>query len=109
MTKVKLFFSALCILLLSTAAQANPVPEKTNELRFEIADLIQNIDLGSAVDEEEVIHLNFTVNSKNEIIVLSTSHERLDERIKSELNYKAIKTKDIEQNKIFTLPVRLQS
>ena len=109
MTKFKLFFAALYILLLSTALQANPIPEKTNQLRFEIANLIQNIDLGSAMGQEEVIHLNFTVNSKNEIIVLSTSNEKLDSRIKSELNYKEIKTKDIVQNKVYTLPVRMKA
>lgn len=109
MTKFKLFFSALCILLITTVAQANPVPEKTNQLRFEIADLIQKLDFGAALDQEEVIHLNFTVNSKNEIIVLSTSNERLDRRIKLELNYKKVKTQDIEKNKIFTLPVRVKA
>jgi len=109
MNQVKLFFTALSILIVITASQANTVPDKAKELRHEIAALFDKIDFGATLDNEEVIHVNFTVNSKNEIIILSTSHESLDHKIKSELNYKTVKTKSVECNKIFTLPVRIQS
>jgi len=48
------------------------------------------------------------VNSNNEIIIISTDQKNLDSSIKSTLNYKKLKSSDMEVNVTYTLPVSLK-
>ncbi len=107
MSKIKNVIAALAILIVSTSAFANPTPESNSELRAELTKYINNIDFESVNDDDGVIHVHFTVNSKKEIIVLSTDNNQVDAQIKNVLNYKEVKSNKVETNKVYTLPVRL--
>ena len=109
MSKIKNVIAALAILIVSTSAFAFPTPESNSELRAELTKYISNIDFDSINDDDGVIHVHFTVNSKNEIIVLSTDNDQADNKIKTELNYREVKASNVETNKVYTLPVRLDA
>lgn len=109
MSNLKLIVSAFALVLFSTATYANPIPEAKNQLRTEIANYINNINFSNTDLEEDVLHVHFMLNSKNEIIVLSTDNKDLDQRIKGELNYRSVNVKGAEQNKVYTLPIRVKN
>lgn len=109
MSKLKLILSAFALVCLSTATFANPIPGAKDQLRTEIANYINNINFSTADVDDEVLYVHFMLNSKNEIIVLSTDNEDLDQKIKGELNYRAVKVKGVEQNKVYTLPIRVEA
>ena len=61
---------------------------------------IENLDEG-------MIYIDFMLNDKSEIIVLSTSNENLDLTLKSVLNYKTLKSSELDYYKKYTVPVRI--
>ena len=48
------------------------------------------------------------ISSTGEIIVLSTNSEELDEELKSKLNYKKLKSVNLESFKTYTVPVKIK-
>lgn len=76
---------------------------------FEIQELLKNTNL--LVENDELAKVFFTINSKNEIVVLyiETKLEALEDFIKNKLNYYKVKTKKIKQGKRFAVNVRLTS
>ncbi|MDF1697672.1 MAG: hypothetical protein P1U56_17635 [Saprospiraceae bacterium] len=101
-----LMLTALFALVLGTAS-ANTSPEEKTA-RKEIKTWIQKAKIFSEIKEDMTVHVTFTVNDKNEIIVTSTDQEKLDKTIKSTLNYKKLESTDIQINKTYTLPVILK-
>jgi len=101
-----ILFAALFTLVLGTAS-ANTNPE-TNTARNEIKTLIQKADFASNLKNDMTVNVTFTVNAKNEIIIISTDQENLDSSIKSTLNYKKLKSSDMKVNVTYTLPVVLK-
>jgi hypothetical protein len=109
MSKLKMYLVALAVIIASTASFANLIPEKKAELRAELSSFISKINFDTVEDEDGIFYVKFTVNSKKELIVLSTDNNQIDNRIKQELNYKELKATDVEINKVYTLPVRLDT
>ncbi len=109
MSNLKLVVTAFAFIVFSSASFANTVPNSKNELRTEIASFINNINFSDTEAESELIHVHFMLNTKNELIVLSTDNKVLDAKIKNELNYREIKAGDVEANKVYTLPIRIKA
>jgi len=87
-----ILFTALFALVLGTAtASTNP---NTNTARKEIKTLIQKSNLAE--------------NLKEDVTVNVTDQENFDNRIKSTLNYKKLKSSDMKVNMTYTLPVILK-
>jgi hypothetical protein len=74
-------------------------------MREEIMKLVSQIDVSDIQAEYDRTYVSFIVNSKNEIVVVNVSSSEFDSRIKSKLNYKTLKTEDIQKNEIYTIPV----
>lgn len=102
-----IFASAVMMAFVFSANANNLTNPKTTDVRVEIKELIKDLDLTSYVDGEKVVKINFMLNTENEIIVLSTSDRTMDKVLKSTLNYKKVNDADIEQNKVYSIPVRL--
>ena len=101
-----ILMTALFALILGTAsASTNP---ETNSARFEIKKLIEKANLTSDIKNDVTVNVTFMVNSKNEIIIMSTDKKNLDSSIKSTLNYKKLKSSDMKVNVTYTLPVILK-
>ena len=101
-----ILMTALFALILGTAsASTNP---ETNSARSEIKKLIEKANLTSDIKNDVTVNVTFMVNSKNEIIIMSTDKKNLDSSIKSTLNYKKLKSSDMKVNVTYTLPVILK-
>ena len=88
---------------------SNPKKESLKEkLRNEIVQLLDTpyIELQ---DEETLVNVEFIVNSKGEIVVLAinSDNREIDGYIKSELNYKKLKSGIVAKGKVFKMPLRI--
>lgn len=88
------------------SASNDPVPLK-NSLREEIRSHIVNINLGDVKSYDKHLKIQFMINDKNELVVLRTNNEDLDEVIKRNLNYKMIKTQDVNRNTVYSIKVNI--
>jgi hypothetical protein len=103
----KLFFAALlCAFFASVStAYANTPDTNPDEMRKEIVKLVSQIDVSDIDSDYSRTYVQFIVNSENEIVVVNVSKSEFDQRIKSKLNYKKLRTEDVKQNEIYTVPV----
>jgi hypothetical protein len=106
---LKSFLASIAFIAIVFTANANSSADPfTKDVRVEIKELIKDLNLSSILsDGENVVKINFMLNTDNEIIVLSTSDKSLDNVLKSNLNYKKIRSSELEQNKVYSIPVRL--
>ncbi|MEE9438811.1 MAG: hypothetical protein V3V14_07400 [Saprospiraceae bacterium] len=101
-----IILSALFALVFGTVS-ANTDPNLKSS-RTEIKEMIQKSTLLSNINIDKTIYINFLLNNKNEIIILSTNDPKMDKAIKSVLNYKKLVSKDMQINKTYTLPLVLK-
>ncbi|HMP30188.1 MAG TPA: hypothetical protein PKD85_11335 [Saprospiraceae bacterium] len=92
------------VLLFTTKTFANAEPSKKLDVRKEISNILSKIDL-----ESETFMLNFIVNSKGEIVVVSTSSEKNDKIVRETLNYKKVGTESVDIHTIYSVPVTIQN
>ena len=83
-------------------ASTNKEPVAINEQFYK---LLKGVEV--EVEDSKTIFIDFMVNDKSEIIVLSTSDNKLDVVLKQKLNYKILKTVDLDSFKKYTIPVRI--
>lgn len=89
-------------------ANTNPTNETSSKAIDEIREIIQKIDFDQNTMTIKKAEVYFMVNSHNEVIVIQTSSDQVDSTIKSNLNYKTLKNRDIPVNRVFTLPIRFE-
>ena len=77
-------------------------------ITVEISDLIKNIDFTHMDIKNESVKLKFMVNENHEIVVLSTNNEKLDSKLKSNLNYKKIDADNIDAYQVYIVPIKLE-
>ncbi|WP_242204319.1 hypothetical protein [Aestuariivivens insulae] len=112
MKTIKLL-SVLAILASVNLGLASTNPEHENPkgktIAVEIQQLLSKSNL--LVEEDVMAKVYFTINSKNEIVVLTVNSESLvlEEFIKSRLNYSKVKTKSVQQGKRYVIPVKLEA
>jgi hypothetical protein len=101
----KVLFALMFVSLASMAFAHGDKPTKAKgaELRAELLELIGTPPIEGSLEERIQIH--FTINAKNEIVILSTNNNQLDHYVKSRLNYKQLSTGDIIINERYTLPL----
>ena len=109
MKNVKLFILALGLFTLNlSAANLNPV-KPTDDLRFEMVDLIGSNFMDEMLQDEYDADVLFTVNANRELIVLSVDSEsaELETYLKRKLNYKKVNHKPSKHGEIYLLPVKM--
>lgn len=74
----------------------------------EIKRLLEKSSVFETIDREVKLHVTFKLNSDNEIIVLSTNDKKIASEIKAALNHQKVDSKDLVQNKKYTLPMVLK-
>ena len=98
-------FSLLLVGFLSTAAFSSSSNDFGPEsLDTQIQKFLKGMDM-DGVYLNETIHVDFMINEKSEIIVLSTDNTKLDSTLKSRLNYKVLKINDLDYLKKYTIPI----
>ena len=109
MKSLKLFTLALALFTITISA-ANPTPVKpTDELRFEIVDLIGTNYNSAMTSDEYNADVLFTVTADKELIVLSvdSNNDQLESYLKSKLNYKKVNHRPSKHGEIYLLPVKM--
>ena len=93
--------------IVSVSAFANnPVSKEPVAINQQFYKFLKGVETG--VDESTLVYIDFMVNEKGEIMVLSTNNKFLDSVLKSRLNYKTLETGDLEYFKKYTIPVRIE-
>jgi len=89
------------------ANNARPAEVIKSELRSEIIKLLGKANFQLAEKESTVVE--FTVNQKGEIIVLTvnSNNSLVDTFVKNKLNYKVITNKNVAKGKTFKMPLTL--
>ncbi len=99
---------ALAALTVSFAHGDKPKADTHEELRAEILSLIGHPKMATGETKERVT-VNFLINAKNEIVILSTTNGDYDNYLKSKLNYhKLVKSTGVI-NKQYALPLVIQN
>ena len=95
-------------LLNVTAAFSNPI-KPTDELREEIVDIIGFSFLDEYEENEYSAEVLFTVNSEQELIVLSVSSasEDAEDYLRDKLNYEKVDHTPTKYGEIYMLPVKM--
>jgi hypothetical protein len=109
MKTFKLILCACAVYLVSlTPAFSNPI-RPTDQLREEIVDIIGFGFLDNFEESEYAAEVLFTVNSDQEIIVLSVTSEseNAEEYLRNKLNYKKVGHTPGKYGEIYLLPVKI--
>lgn len=104
-TKVILLVLTIIVSSLTISAYYTYNYDNNHDLRLEVEKYLDSVQLRS--DGNQPITIHYLVNLNHEIVVLSTSTQEFENQIKNVLNYKAIKTTNVEVNKIYTLPIKI--
>jgi hypothetical protein len=105
--KFILLVSAVFLLNVVTAF-ANPI-KPTDQLREEIVDIIGFSFLDDYEESEYSAEVLFTVNSEQELIVLSVNSEsdEAEDYLRDKLNYKKVDHLPSKYGEIYLLPVKM--
>jgi len=105
--KFILLVSAVFLLNVVTAF-ANPI-KPTDQLRGEIVDIIGFSFLDDYEENEYSAEVLFTVNSEQELIVLSVNSEsdEAEDYLRDKLNYKKVDHLPSKYGEIYLLPVKM--
>lgn len=107
---MKLFKNcAVAFMLLALTSQysfSNSPDDPNADLRNAVTKLLLHPQLDTRLDES--VRISFFVTADDKLVVLKTDArtKKLDEFIKGRMNYKEIKVKDLEINRIFHMKVR---
>lgn len=109
-TKIILSFALAIIMVAPTFALNGDFdkPAKKAKALTEIQSMVQNIDFNFELVDEQKVKVHFMINTANEIVVLRTSSKDVDGVLKRTLNYKELKNRDLEVNKVYILPITFQ-
>jgi len=79
-----------------------------SDLRDEIVALL-NAPQFDLEKEEILAEVQFTLNAKNEIVVLSVDSEnvQIDTYVKNELNYRKLENSNYKKGKVYTMPLKI--
>lgn len=105
---VQSFLTVVFFALVTQYATASNLPSNIKPVGTQIQSLLKGIEYEKFVSKETKINITFFVNGQNEIIVVSTNNQNLDEILKSTLNYKKLSMNELEYNKIYTIPVLIK-
>lgn len=105
MKSVKSLLSVVCFVLMSGFVMAGDVIGAKNSESVQIKSYLNRIAFNQYISSETKLSISFFINSRHEIIVVSTSNPDLDDVVKTTLNYEKIVVKNLEYNKLYTIPV----
>lgn len=109
----KLSYVIVASMLLSTSAVLAITPD-LREPAIGLSTQISKMLADNSFSEGECnvsAQVRFTLNDDGEIVVLSveTESEQLERFVKNRLNYQKVKVSNVEEGKLYTIPVRIIS
>lgn len=93
--------------LFMTASAADTKP--TGDLKTQVSNMLNKIQFETDdIDGNMEFSVNFIINDKKEIIVLSTNDAKYDIAVKNALNYKKINLESYKMNTTYQVSVNIQ-
>ncbi|NNE26908.1 MAG: hypothetical protein HKN09_08695 [Saprospiraceae bacterium] len=101
-------FSFLLVAFLATTAFSNPNPVlNSKSVSKQFVKMLKGINLDN-IETDKTIFVDFMINDKSEVIVLSTNSNELDVALKARLNYKKLVTSEMKAYTTYTLPISIK-
>ena len=104
--------SVLSIALATTfaaSAMAAPTYDKsgnsTLSVTKDIQSIIKKLDLDYSKIDDTTIKIKFMINNNDELVVLDTGDSKLDDTIKSALNYREVNSDGLKHFSVYVVPV----
>lgn len=107
MKTFKFLFSMMLIIVGCLTANAKSTVT-INPVSQQIRTYLSRVDFEKYIEKNTKFNISFLVTHQNEIIVVSTDNVQLDEVVKQTLNYQKIDMRNMEYNKIYTIPVNFR-
>ncbi|SHJ90462.1 hypothetical protein [Maribacter aquivivus] len=109
----KLSLVVVAAMLLATGnVIANDVKGEnpTRNLSIQISEMLSENNF-SEEHNDLTAQVRFTLNADGEIVVLSvsTKFDKMESFVKSKLNYQKVNLADVEEGKVYTIPVRIEA
>tara|TARA_R110002126_G_scaffold67779_8_gene171558 strand:+ start:1971 stop:2306 length:336 start_codon:yes stop_codon:yes gene_type:complete len=109
----KLSLVVVAAMLLATGnVLANDVKGEnpTKNLSIQISEMLSENNF-SEMHKDLTAQVRFTLNSDGEIVVLSvnTKFDKMESFVKSKLNYQKVNLAEVEEGKVYTIPVRVKA
>ncbi len=109
----KLSLVVVAAMLLSTGnvlANNTEGVKPAKSLSSQIATMLSDNNF-TEVKSDLTAQVRFTLNSEGEIVVLSvdTDSDTIERFVKNRLNYKKVELNQVEEGKIYTIPVRIKA
>lgn len=113
MKKVSLLLVAAALLIsgnvMATEGKAVSPADPDSKICTQIGDLLDDNRFELKEEGDLTAFVRFTVNDEREIVVLSveTENERLEGFVKARLNYNKVSDQNLEEGKIYQVPIRI--
>lgn len=113
MKKVSLLLVAAALLIsgnvMATEGKAVSPADPDSKICAQIGDLLDDNRFELKEEGDLTAFVRFTVNDEREIVVLSveTENERLEGFVKARLNYNKVSDQNLEEGKIYQVPIRI--
>jgi hypothetical protein len=109
----KLSYVIVAAMLLSSGsilATSTELVEPTTSISVQIYEMLSDNSFSEG-EYNSTAQVRFTLNNEGQIVVLSidTESEDLERFVKIRLNYKKIEISNVEEGKLYTVPVRITS
>ncbi len=98
---------AICLSLVAVFANANNKPTLIKSEIAQIQSYLEKLEFNKVISVSTDVKISFTINDRNEMVILSTNQESLDALIKTGLNYKQIDVSKLERNTTYIMPVHV--
>ncbi len=108
--KISKSFFSLCCLAFFFAVNSfatnteTPIEGEPASVTTQVQNYLNGLDV-KLIDGEKKVLVDFILNDKGEIMILSTNDKNLDLSIKQRLNYKKLTNHGLESNKTYTFPL----
>ncbi|WP_445381656.1 hypothetical protein [Robiginitalea sp. IMCC43444] len=112
MKKASVLFAAAALLFSGSVWATNPATINPKvKISEEIHELLHKNDIQIGDNEELYAWVRITVNSENEIVVLSvnTENEAIESLVKNRLNYHKLGNSSLEEGKTYRVAIRFTS
>ncbi|WP_339651704.1 hypothetical protein [uncultured Maribacter sp.] len=111
MRKLSLVVVAAMLLATGNVLANDTIGENpTTSLSTQISALLSENNF-SEEQTDLTAQVRFTLNNDGEIVVLSvsTDFEKMESFVKNKLNYQKVNLNEVEEGKIYTIPVRVKA
>lgn len=99
--------TAVVLLCGSLNLTASNIEKGPNDIKDQVFEMIKNLNINQSEADEVSFLVDFMITPEGKIVVLSTSDEKYDNRIKATLNYKKVETDNFVSTKPYQVKVKL--